>query len=60
MPIYRVDLVTPEGLIMDCRFVDCDDDDAAIDHAGEIDYRHEVLVWDSEGERLVAKFKARA
>lgn len=58
MPIYRIDLMTAEGLLEERRFVDCDDDDGAIDHAGAIDHPHQMHVWDDE--RLVATFRARA
>ncbi len=58
MPVYRIDLMTAEGLLEESRFVDYDDDDGAIDHAGAISHPHEMRVWDDE--RLVATFSARA
>ncbi|MGH1571251.1 hypothetical protein ACRAWG_11850 [Methylobacterium sp. P31] len=34
--------------------LDCDHDDAVIDHAGSLNHPHEIQVW--EGKRLVARF----
>ncbi len=36
---------------------DLDDDNAAIDYAGDLDYPHEINVW--EGQRLVVRFTSR-
>jgi hypothetical protein len=54
---YRIDLLAPEGDLEDWRFVDRQDDDAAIDYARAIDHPHEMRVWDDQ--RLVAAFAAR-
>lgn len=57
MTTYRIDLMTADGRLAENRYIDCDDDDGAIDQTGEIDHPQQMQVWD--GERLVANFRAR-
>ncbi len=58
MPLYRISLLAADGTLHEEHEIDCEHDDAAIDHAGGLNHPHEIHVWD--GERLVAHFHSEA
>lgn len=55
---YTIDLLRDDGSIHETRVVMCQHDDAAIDHAGEIDHPRAIQV--RQGDRLVALFPTTA
>ncbi len=54
MTLYRICLIAADGSLHHESEIDCQHDDAAIDHAGSLNHPHEIQVW--EGRRLVAHF----
>ena len=56
MAVYTIDLLSDDGSVHETRSVLCEDDDAAIDHAGAIDHPHAIEIW--QGGRRVARFPA--
>ena len=57
MAIYKISLHGSDGAVIAESLSDFADDDAAIDHAGNIYHPHEINVW--EGDRLVVRFTPR-
>jgi hypothetical protein len=54
---YVIKLHGPNGAVVSEHLVDLDDDDAAINLAGEFDHPDEIHVW--QRERLVVRFTPR-
>jgi hypothetical protein len=57
MTLCRICLMAADGSLHAESKLDCEHDDAVIDHAGRLDHPHEIRVW--EGERLVARFPSK-
>lgn len=56
MALYRVSLFEPDGSVRQAFEIECADDDAAIDRAGDLDHPHQILV--SQDDREVVRFRA--
>ena len=48
---YTIDFLREDGSIHETRVVVCEDDDAAIDHAGGLDHQHAMEI--RQGDRHV-------
>jgi len=57
MPVYRISLHQPNGAVDSEHSVECENDQAAIDLASDVNHVDAINVW--EEERLVARFTQR-